>query len=179
MKFLSRLLASYDYASFKDFLYSVFPSWKYHMQVFSLSLSAIAAFFDYLFGFGIGLGFAMLIAVVLEIKTGIQASAKQKHNFESFKFSRCIIKLSLWLLIFYIIHAFEKEYREREHVMDIVTHLFFKSLFIGAMTLFCIEHITSILENYAVLDGKPKTQYINFIKDSWKNLLEFLKNKIA
>lgn len=72
------------------------------MQIASLSLSAVAAFFDYLFGFGIGLAFAMLIAVIVEIKTGIQASTKQEKEFESFKFSRCIYQTGL--VVTHILH---------------------------------------------------------------------------
>lgn len=179
MKHIYKFLSTYEYESLKDLALSIFPTWKYHLQILSIVLSAIAVFFDHLFGFGIALGIAMFVAVFVEIRSGIMASKIQGIDFQSLRFSRCVLKLAFWAVIFYIIHAFEKEYIAREHVFDIVTYAFFKSLFIGAITMFCVEHITSILENYAIINGKPKTEYIDFVKSLWTNFLNFLKSKIA
>lgn len=51
----------------------------------------------------------MLIAIVSEMWTGIRASKVQGIGFESFRFSRCIIKLCIWLTIIYITHSFYLE----------------------------------------------------------------------
>lgn len=55
------------------------------------------------------LAMAMLVAIVSEMWTGIRASKVQGIGFESFRFSRCIIKLCIWLAIIYIIHSFYLE----------------------------------------------------------------------
>jgi phage-related holin len=178
MKYILRLLATYEYGSFKELLYSMFPTWKYHLQPLSIFISAVSGLLSYLFGFGPALGFAMLITVIIEVYSGIRASKKEGKDFESFRFSRCILKLALWGILFYIIHAFENEYADRTHVFDLVAYLFFKLIFVGLMTLFVVEHITSILENKAILDNKPKTYFIEFIQDTWKSVLILLKDKI-
>lgn len=175
MKFLSKFLASYDYSSFKDFLLSLFPTWKYQIQTAAFVLSGIAAGVNHLIGIGPALASAMSVAVVVEIISGIKASKSQGDDFESFRFSRCVLKIVFWFALFYFVHAFEREYIVRDHFMDVMAYLFFKSLFVGLMALFCIEYLTSILENLSVLDGKDKTYYINFIKESFANLLDNIK----
>lgn len=177
MKFISKFLASYDYPSLKDFLLSLFPTWKYQIQTAAFVLSGIAAGINNLIGIGPILISAMVIAVIIEIVSGIKASRSQDLNFESFKFSRCIFKLAIWFALFFIAHSFESEYASKNHFMDILAYLFFKSLFIGLMALFLIEYITSILENLSVLDGKDKTYYIEWLKDRYKGLLTSLKTK--
>lgn len=177
MKFLSKFLASYDYPSLKDFLLSLFPTWKYQIQTSAFILSGIAAGVNNLIGIGPALAFAMVVAVIVEIASGIKASKKQNKDFESFRFSRCVLKIVFWFALFYFIHAFEREYILKDHFMDILAFLFFKSLFVGLMALFCIEYLTSILENLSVIDGKDKTYYISFIKESFANLLDNLKRK--
>lgn len=177
MKFLSKFLASYDYPSLKDFLLSLFPTWKYQIQTTAFILSGLAAGVNHLIGIGPALALAMVGGVIAEIASGIKASKSRGDAFESFRFSRCILKIVFWFALFYFVHAFEKEYLYRDHFMDVMAFLFFKSLFVGLMALFCIEYLTSILENLSVIDGKDKTYYINFIKSSFTNLLDNLKRK--
>ena len=175
MKFLYKLLATYAYNSPREFIESMFPSWKYHLQNLSLLISAISGALSYLFGFGPLLGVAMLIAVLVEVITGIIASKRLGQNFESFRFSRCILKLVLWALLFFIIHQFENEYEAKTHVLDIAAFIFFKIVFLGTITMFLVEYSTSILENMAIIDGKPKTHLIEVIQISWRNLTNIFK----
>lgn len=176
LRFLIKLLHSYDYKSVEELFYSIFPSWKYHLQSLSLALSALIAVFSSLFGFGPLLVVAMLVAIFVEIQTGIKASQKQGNSFESFRFSRCFMKLAFWAAIFFVIHAFEKEYEAKTQLMELMCYYFFKILFMGALTLFLIEHLTSILENKAIIDDKPKTYFIEYIQATWKDLLQILKS---
>lgn len=178
MNFLMKLLSSYDYKTLKELFESMFPSWKYHLQNLSLLVSGISGLLSYLFGFGPVLGIAMFLAVLTEIITGLKASSKQGQNFQSFRFSRCVFKLALWAVLFFVIHQFENEYAGRTHVFDMIAFLFFKLVFLGAMSMFLVEHITSILENKAIIDEKPKTYFIEFIQDTWKGMLNTLKDRI-
>lgn len=178
MKFLYKLLATYAYNSPREFFESMFPSWKYQLQYLSLILSGISGALSYLFGFGPALGFALFVAVIVEVWTGIKASKKKGYDFESFRFSRCILKLTIWGVLFYVIHQFENEYAERTHFLDVAAYIFFKILFLFALSFFAIEHITSILENKAVISGKPKTALIEVIQATWKKFTDTLKGKI-
>lgn len=177
MKSIYKLLESYDYGSFKELLQSMFPSWKYELQALSLLLSSISGAISYLFGFGPALGIAMLVAVAMEIYTGIKASKKQGKPFESFKFSRCVLKFALWAIIFYIIHAFEKEYMARTNLFDVLAYAFFKIVFLSTITMFLVEHLTSILENKSVIDGQPKTALIEVVQGFWKKFIVLLTDR--
>lgn len=179
MKLLIKLLATYAYSSPREFFESMFPSWKYQLQYLSLILSGISGGLSYLFGFGPALAFAMFVLIVVEVSTGIKASRKEGKDFESFRFSRCVFKLAFWAIIFYVIHQFENEYADRTHVFDIIAHAFFKILFLFALSFFAIEHLTSILENKAVIDGKPKTALIKVVQDAWNKFTDTLKGKIS
>ncbi len=177
MNIFVKFLLSYGYNSPRELFESMFPTWKYHLQTLSLILSAISGGLSYLFGFGPVLGVAMLIAVLVEVVTGIIASRKLGSKFESFRFSRCILKLGLWALLFFIIHQFENEYESKTHILDIAAYIFFKIVFLGTITMFLVEYATSILENMAVIDGKPKTHLIEVIQSSWKELTNIFKKE--
>ncbi len=173
-----RFLQTYEYNSFKELILSMFPSWKYHLQHLTLILSTFSGILSYLFGFGPALGFAMLVAVFTEIYTGIKASKMLGRKFESFRFSRCVLKLALWAIIFYIIHQFENEYIAHTHPLDVLIYIFFKIVFLATISMFLVEHLTSILENKSVIDGKPKTALIEIIQDFWKQFISILTNKL-
>ena len=177
MRPILKLLETYDYGSIKELILSMFPSWKYNLQILTLLLSSVSGAISYLFGFGPELGLAMFAAVAVEIYTGIKASKKQGRSFESFRFSRCVLKLALWAIIFYIIHAFEKEYMSRTNLFDVLAYVFFKIVFLSTISMFLVEHLTSILENKSVIDGLPKTALIEVIQGLWKQFISLLTEK--
>lgn len=178
MKFLYKFLDSYAYSSPREFCESICPSWKYQLQYLSFFLSGISGVVSYLFGFGPALAIAMLVLIIVEVRTGIKASRCEGKNFESFKFSRCILKLAFWAIIFYTIRQFENEFAHKTHLFDILAHSFFKILFLFALSFFAVEHLTSILENISVIDGKPKTALIEVVQQMWKKFTDALKGKI-
>ena len=85
------------------------PSFKYNLQFPAISFSAVTAVVSEWIGITPFLAMAMLVAIVSEMWTGIRASKVQGIGFESFRFSRCIIKLCIWLTIIYITHSFYLE----------------------------------------------------------------------
>lgn len=172
-----KFLAAYDYNSFEDFFLSLFPSCKYHLQYAVLSISAISGLVNYIFGITPFLAFAMFVAIIAEIWTGINASRKLGKAFESFRFSRCMIKIAIWLTVLFIINAFKKEFETSTNWIDIAAFLFFKFVFVASLTAFMVEYVTSILENVSVLKGKEKTALIEAIQDGWHNLLLNIKPK--
>lgn len=178
VRLISKYLSTYGYDSIPDFLQSVAPSFKYGLQIPAISFSAIAAFVTQWLGLSPFLAVAMLVAIATEMRTGIRASHRQGIPFESFRFSRCIIKLSIWLAIIYIVHAFYKEcLLQDEFLYNKIGSLFFSVVKFFVMTWFCVEHLTSILENLAVLDGKPKNELINKVSELWKEVTTQVKKK--
>ena len=172
-----KFLAAYDYKTFDEFFLSIFPTFKYEIHWLMLLISGVSGTVNYFFGITPALAIAMFVAVIVEVVTGIKASKKLGNDFESFKFSRCVIKVGIWLLILYIINTFEKEYENKTSVIQLAAYYFFQFAYVAALTGFLVEYITSILENISVLQGKDKTEIINAISGGWKNLLSIIKPK--
>lgn len=180
IRFITKFVGTYGYDSLKEFFLSVAPSFKYNLQLPAISFSAITAVVSEWIGITPLLAMAMLIAIVSEMWTGIRASKIQGIGFESFRFSRCIIKLCIWLTIIYITHSFYLESKagaEESFIMLLAT-LFFSIVKVFVMTWFCVEHVTSILENLAVIDGKPKDTLIRQVGMLWVTVTDKFKKKV-
>lgn len=172
---IRRFLSTYGWVSNKEFMLSLFPSAKYGFIGGSISFSAVYAMFIHFLGISPALIPAIVIIVVTEIWTGIRASAKQGKCFESFKFSRCVIKLSIWFVLFTSVQSFRNEFELGETVAENLGFLFFDVLKLLFMVLFVIENATSIMENEAVLDGKDKSTYIEYVKTLFVAFFGILK----
>lgn len=175
LNMLHRFLKTYEYASLEDFLYSLGPSFKYRLQGLTISLSFLAGLIDQVFGIGPALAVAMVVAVLVETWTGIKASKKRGEKFSSFRFSRCILKVFVWLMLIFITHAFESEFSGRDGLAYGAAHLFFQFVFIMILAYFMIEYVTSILENLGSIEKNDKQALIDVIQNAWKNLVSTLK----
>ncbi len=171
------LLGTYAFQDIREFLYSLFPSFKYNIQSLTISLSILAGVINSVFGIGPALAVCMLIAVLVETWTGIKASRIRQEKFESFKFSRCVIKVFVWIVLIYIANSFSNDCANRNGWINSMGELFFEFVRIAILTYFCVEYVTSILENYAVIDGKPKDALVNAIREKWSILTDLLKKK--
>lgn len=172
---IRRFLSTYGWVSNKEFMLSLFPSAKYGMIGGSVSLSAISALFVHYLGISPALVPAIVVIIVTEIWTGIRASAKQGKAFESFKFSRCIIKITIWFVLFHCAQSFRNEFESQNTIVENLGYLFFDVLKLLFMILFVIENTTSIMENEAVLDGKDKSAYIEYVKDLFRTFFGTIK----
>lgn len=179
IRFLTKFVGTYGYDSLREFFLSVAPSFKYNLQLPAISFSAATAIASEWMGITPLLAIAMLVAIVSEMWTGIRASRVQGIVFESFRFSRCILKLCIWLTIIYIVHSFYSESRNgaEESAVMLLASLFFLVVKAFVMTWFCVEHVTSILENLAVIDGKPKDALIRQVELLWATVSDKFKRK--
>lgn len=176
MNFITKFLDSYGFDGPKDFLFSLFPSFRYGIQIPAISLSAVVAVFSEFLGFSPVIVFVMFMAVIVETLTGIRASTKSGHPFESFKFSRCIIKVVIWCFLFFMFHSFSNDMAEKTGWMFAMGVVLFDIMHVTTMVYFCVEYGTSILENFAVLDGKPKETLINAIKETCTSMINQFKS---
>jgi len=176
-QFVTNFLKTYDWNSFEDFALSIFPSYKYQLHGAVLTISALSGVINYLFGITPALAIAMFFAILIEVSTGIKASKRKGDKFESLKFSRCVIKILVWLAILYIINAFKREFQDSKNLIDIAAYGFFSFVFVACLTGFLVEYVTSILENVSVLKGREKTAIIEAIQGGWSNLLSNIKPK--
>ena len=160
-----KLLSSYGFESGQQFLLSLFPSFKYGVQQMSITLSIVSGCIANFLGLTPALVGAMFVAVVMETVSGLKASKKRGEHFESFKFSRCIIKVFVWVILIYILHSFALEMRSEVGAIFTIGYYVFTVMKVVTMVYFCVEYVTSILENLAVIDGKPKDALVNSMWD--------------
>lgn len=167
MKAIVSILQGYQYEGTADFFRSLFPSFKYTYTAQLLCISSVAASVELLFGFKMWTFVAFVIAAVTELVSGIYASVwVRKEKLESGKFSRFAFKLILMLTGLYIVRAFNIEWDGRNDLIHSAFDWLYSFLFVyGAL-----EYLISIMENKAVIEGKPKDYYSSYIKEKLDNL---------
>lgn len=175
---LQKMLSTYGFDTLGNFVQSMLPSLKYNFGTASVSTSVVAGFMSHWFGLTPLLVVVMGIAVFAEMITGIKASSKSGQPFESFRFSRGILKICVWCLIFFIFNAFAHQMEQFSGWVYACAAVMFQVLHASAMVWFVIENGTSILENQAIIDGKSKTQYIDAVKDLWGAFINLLKGRM-
>jgi hypothetical protein len=178
MRFINHFLETYGFDGVKGLLLSLFPSFKYDIQVPVLTGSALLAVVADVLGVGPVVAVAMLVAIVAEMWTGIKASRIRGIHIESFRFSRCILKLCCWLIIIYIINAFYMECSCQGRWFEVLAGVFFGVTKALVMIWFVVEHVISILENLAVIDGKPKEALVEKIEVFWDKVSDMMFKKV-
>ena len=112
---VEKFLSTYGWCSIKEFLLSLFPSAKYGTTVGSVSVASVSAFFVHYLGISPALVPALMIILATELFTGIRASTKRGETFQSGKFSRFVIKLCVWMVLFYVAHVLVPRREHYEH----------------------------------------------------------------
>lgn len=172
------MLSTYGFDNIAQFLQSMMPTSKYELSGASVGSSLVAGIISQYLGLTPLLVVIMGIAVFAEMITGIRASSRNGQPFESFRFSRGILKICVWCVLFFIFNGFALEMSKFDGWPYLVASAMFKTLHVSAMVWFAIENGTSILENQAVIDGKPKTQYVEAVKSLWSAFINALKGRI-
>lgn len=166
MVFINKFLFSYGYGSVTALMQSMFPSTKYVGVGQSLALSSFWGLVCSWLGLWPMLALAMLTVMAVELVSGIVASHVRKEHFESAKFSRFMLKLCIWFMLFVscqMFKGFASEY-DACSLAWLVGAWFFDVLTVMLMVAFVVEHATSIMENMACIDGKDKGFYIEMMK---------------
>lgn len=124
-------------------------------------LSIPVSFINKIFGLDELAFGALITAMIIEVLSGLYASHLRKQSFSSHKFSRFTVKSACYLILIAVPYIFSNSYRERGNntIAEIFEwlHLFFVIQIVA-------EHIISILENAAIIQGKKKTYWIDKIK---------------
>ncbi len=169
MKHFEKLLKTFDFQSYLEFGQSLLPSSKYQITTATMMLSVILTPFEkateLLFGFD-GLALAALLAVFfLEMVTGVSASLIRNEPISSARFSRFTLKTACYLVLIAIPFVLSKNYMRYNRDVP-ATILDWLNIF---LVLHIVqENVVSILENLAVISGKPKTAWIEAIKAKFK-----------
>lgn len=173
---INQFLQTYGFDGIKGFLLSLFPSFKYGIAGQTISISAVFGVVASWLGMSPFLIPVMLMAVLVETWTGFKASKKQGGHFESVKFSRCVIKVFIWVFLFFVFHSFAMDMHSHEdNWIYLVGAFVLDAIHVTAMVYFVMEYTVSILENLAVLDGKPKETLVVAIGAMFDSMVDKLK----
>lgn len=166
-QFILKFLSSYGYDSIREFGCSLSPSFKYELFPASITISTIAGALCSMLGVWPVIIFAMFLVIMLEMITGVWASHHAHKTFESCKFSRFTIKLVVWFMLLVCCQLFALFCNrfDPDNLIFSIGAGFFDALTVMIMIWFVIEYFTSVLENLAIINDKPKPYYIDSIKD--------------
>ncbi|WP_028978955.1 phage holin family protein [Sporocytophaga myxococcoides] len=166
--YLSNILAGFEFNNSFEFVQSLLPTIKYNLLTFFMILGIPVSVINKIFGLDELAFGALIIAMIIEILSGVYASHIRRQNFSSQKFARFTVKSACYLILIAVPYVFSNSYRERgsDTVAEIFEwlHLFFVVQIVA-------EHIISILENAAIIQGKRKTYWIDKIKSRIGNTL--------
>lgn len=164
--FIDKFLYSYGYDSVDALVKSVFPSTKYVGYGQSAALSSVLGCICSALGVWPVLVIAMMLIMLIELVSGVCASHKRKEHFESSKFSRFLLKLCIWFVLFLScqVFAFFASHYDEHSLAWLVGAWFFDVLTVILMIAFVVENATSILENLACIDNHDKSYYIEAVK---------------
>ena len=161
-----KFLYSYGYDSVGALVESVFPTTKYVSVGQSATLSSVLGFVCSVLGVWPVLAVAMILIMLLELVSGICAARKRHEHFESAKFSRFLLKLCIWFVLFMScqVFSFFASHYDAHSLAWLVGAWFFDVLTVILMIAFVVENATSILENLACIDNHDKSYYIEAVK---------------
>lgn len=168
MKFLTKLLATFDYCSWLELLQSLAPSSKYKLTIAGASLSLMFPFIDRVFGLD-AYAFAMLLVVFFaELSSGLIAAHIRKEVFSSTKLSRFTFKVFYYLVLIALPYVMAQSF---EHRGRSGTAVIFDWLHLFLLAQIILENVVSILENLAVISGKDKTHWISKIQNKLEGFI--------
>lgn len=166
---IRKFLASYGYNSYMELLQSLFPSTKYAPTVQTAGMSGVLGALCAAMGIWPVLLVAMILIMSVELGSGLVAAHKKQEKFESAKFSRFVLKLCIWFILFISTQLFSLIARQQDpNMVWMATGWLFDLITVILMVCFVVENTTSVLENLAVIDGKDKSYFIDLIMESVK-----------
>lgn len=168
MRYIDKLLHSFDYQSWFELATSLMPSYKYKLSMVTILLSVSLPPIERIFGLD-GLAVAGLILVfIAEITSGVIASKIRQEKFSSVRLGRFLFKAFFYIVLICVPYLMAESFRAKGK--ELATVMFdWLHLFMLAQVI--IENMVSILENLAVISGKDKVHWIKKIQDKINGLL--------
>lgn len=168
MRYIDKLLQSFDYQNWFDLGASLMPSVKYNLTVMAFTLSFVMPPVERVFGLdGLAVG-GLLIVFVAEITSGVIASKIKGDPFSSVRLGRFTFKVFFYIVLICVPYLMAESFRAKGKELATVM---FDWLHLFMLAQIIIENMISILENVAIIGGKDKTHWIKKIQDKVNGLL--------
>lgn len=163
-----KILSTFEYGSFGDFVKSLFPSLKYeHITLLTIGMSTISMFIDSVFGLDAFAFCGFLLILVVELVSGLWASRIKKVPFDSTKLSRFGFKCACYLVLIAVPYMMSHSYADHHQTLASDA---FEWLHVFLVMQIIFENTVSILENIGMIIGKDKTFWIEKIQEKLKNV---------
>jgi hypothetical protein len=120
---------------------------------------------------------AFIVALILELITGIAASIKKGVTISSTRFSRFGLKVLVWMGLMLITNSFHLSYMGQSGILSALTHNLFYWLHGTLVVYVCFEYMISILENLSVITGNKENKFLDFLKKKADQFLKFADDK--
>ena len=166
---LNEILSTYEYTGIESFLQSLFPSLKFDVSKTLLLMGMAITSIQNVLGVDFMAIAALVVMMVLELLTGIIASTKRAEEITSKKLSRFGIKTACYLVLMSVPYLFAISYENRGNTM---ASGLFNWIHVFLVVHIVQEHLLSLLENLASIQGKDKTYWINKIKTKINQIFE-------
>lgn len=167
-KVITKILAGFEYYSVSDFIQSLLPTLKYQTLLMTFTASALVSFVETVFGITWMAFISFFLVMVFELLSGTYASNIQGIPFSSSKLSRFTFKVACYMVLISVPYIFYINYKTQGNV---TASFIFEWLHIFLVVQIIIENILSIIENIAVIQGKPKSFWVDKIKEKVNAIL--------
>jgi len=169
MKYIDKILNSFEYENWLSIVSSMFPSLKYNMTGFILAISSMSVVTYKIFGLDTLAFIAFVLVMTFEVITGIVASRVSKIDTSSVKMSRFSLKMGCYLVMLFVSNSFAESFEAKGSTAG---YWFFDWLHLFLAVHIAVENIVSIGENLGVISGKGKTYWISQIQDKVNDLFK-------
>jgi len=168
---LDEFVSHFGFENVSDFFHSlVHPK----LLLFTLPTTILGfslfSFIEKWFGLSYMVFVAFIVALVLELVTGLAASVKRRVKISSRRFSRFGLKVMVWMGLMLITNSFQLSYVGQTDIVSKLTYNLFYFLHGFLVVYICIEYMISILENLSVITGQKENKFLNLLKkkvDQW------------
>lgn len=101
--------------------------------------------------------------IVLELFTGILSARIQGRKIQSKKFSRFGLKMSVWIILFFILNSMRLQYEAKGGI----TYEFYDWMHTFLLGFVNTEYLLSVLENIGIISGKSNNNLISAIRNKF------------
>ena len=135
----------------------------------TVPVAGVSTFFENYLGLKALTVFSFVLLLGLELVSGILVSILiKKEKLKSRRFGRFGFKVFIWMLLFFIIHSFKMEWKDK----SVVVYGVFDWLLNLVMVYVCLEYFISVLENVGVLSGRTDLKLIRALRKRLNKFLE-------
>jgi phage-related holin len=167
--YFSRILEGFEYQSLGEWFGSLSPTYKYNFLSVGMGVSASATVVETLFGLDWLAFIGLMVVMVFELVSGVWASKIKQEDFSSRKMSRFTFKCAVYLVLIAVPYLLAESFQAREK--DLAAGIF-NWMHVFFTVQIVLENIISILENYAVIQGKDKTHWISRLQNKADQILQ-------